>query len=499
MIKRIFTLSLLILSPLFWRGVGGEAQAQTGWNAVTGFGTNPGNLNMYSYVPIGITAKAPLVVAMHGCLENATIFSAQSGWNTLADNHKFYVVYPKQNAANNPDTCFNWFLPGDIERNQGEAYSIKQMVDYMKAHYNVDTTRIFVTGLSAGACMTNVMMACYPDVFIAGAVMAGAPYKAAENSTQALEIVYGTDTNTPVAWGDSVKSAYPTYTGAYPKVAVFQGSADYVVNPANETQVMYQWTNVHGASQTAASTIASFNGNPYVTKNIYNDPSGNEVMETYTITGMQHGIAVDTGTCYQKGGQTGAYSWEEAGMFSSFWAANFFNILNNNTININGITTVTVNQTGVTYSVTSSASTSYTWSVPVGASITSGQGSNQITVTFGSASGNVNVTETNSVSCKVGPLNLFVNVGSTTGVNQITANNTQVTAYPNPTDGIIYIQSRGVLQTIKVYNSLGEIVQLSTMHTSESRIDLSSYPAGIYILSLQEEGKVPSIRKIILR
>ncbi len=487
MMKRIYTSCFLFLTSCFM------TQAQTGWNAVTGFGTNPGNLNMYSYVPTGIVGNAPLVVVMHGCTQTATMVATQSGWNTLANRHKFYVVYPEQVAVNNSSECFNWFVSGDIQRNQGEAYSIKQMVDYMKAHYGIDTTQIFVTGLSAGACMTNVMMACYPDIFKAGAVMAGAPYKAGASA------LYGyTTTISPTAWGDSVKSAYPTYTGAYPKVAVFQGSADFVVSPSNETEIMKQWTNVHGASQTAASTISSFNGNAYVTKNIYNDPSGTEVMETYTISGMGHAIALDTGSCYQQCGQTGTYALEV--YFSScFWAAYFFNILNNNAININGITTVTVSQTGVTYSVTNTASTTYTWTVPAGASITSGQGTNQITVNFGSASGNVSVTETNSVSCKVGPLNLFVTVGgSTTGINQATGS-TQLTIYPNPTNGIIHIQSTGVLQTLKVLNSLGEVIQQSTTNTSESIIDLSSYPTGIYILFLQAEGKAPSIRKIILR
>lgn len=486
MIKKIFTLSVAFLLATTF------IYAQTGWNAVTGFGTNPGNLNMYSYVPVGIVGNAPLVVVMHGCTQNATTVATQSGWNTLANRHKFYVVYPEQVAANNSSECFNWFVNGDIQRNQGEAYSIKQMVDYMKAHYGIDTTQIFVTGLSAGACMTNVMMACYPDVFKAGAVMAGAPYKAGASA------LYGyTTTISPTSWGDSIKSAYPTYTGAYPKVAVFQGSADFVVSPSNETEIMKQWTNVHGASQTAASTVNSFNGNAYVTKNIYDDPSGNEIMETYTITGMGHAIALDTGSCYQQCGQTGTYALEV--YFSScFWAAYFFNILNNNAINISGVTTVSVSQTGVTYSVTNTASTTYTWTVPPGASITSGQGTNQITVSFGSTSGNVSVTETNSVSCKVGPLNLYVNVGSATGINQIAGNN-QLTVYPNPTDGILHIQSTGVLQTVKVLNSLGEIVQQFTLNASKLSIDLSSYPAGIYTLYLQEEGKISAVGKIVLR
>ncbi len=58
---------------------------------------------------------------------------------------------------------------------------------------------------------------------------------------------------------------------------------------------------------------------------------------------------------------------------------------------ISGTTTICPNATGITYSVTNVASTSYTWSVPAGASITSGVGTNAITVSFGSAAGTVSV------------------------------------------------------------------------------------------------------------
>ena len=484
MLKKILFIVLTTLSL--------STFAQTGWNAVSSFGTNPGSLNMYSYVPTGIVGKAPLVVVMHGCTQNATTVATQSGWNTLADRHKFFVVYPEQIAANNSSTCFNWFLQGDENRNQGEAYSIKQMVDYMKTHYNIDTTQIFATGLSAGACMTNVMLACYPDIFKAGAIMAGAPYKAGSSA------LYGyTSAPTPQAWGDSVKTGYPTYTGTYPKVAVFQGSADPVVSPSNETEIMKQWTNVHGASQTAAATINSFNGNIYVTKNTYNDNSGSEVVETYTLSGMGHAIALDTGSCYQQCGATGTYALEVY-FSSTFWAAYFFNILNNNTISVNGLQTVLANQTGVTYSVTPTASTTYTWTVPAGAGITSGQGTNQITVTFSTTSGNVSVTET-AATCKVGPLNLFVNVGGSSNINQITNSQNEVLVYPNPSKGVIHIQSEKTIQTIKIRNLLGEVIyNKQQVNVKENGIDVSSYPTGVYLIYIQAGDKSTTIKKIIL-
>jgi poly(hydroxyalkanoate) depolymerase family esterase len=164
-IKEILLLIAIvfILSPF---------QSQT-ISPVSGFGTNPGSLNMYNYVPSGISGPAPLVIALHGCTQTAAEYAAQSGWNKLANLHKFYMAYAEQVSANNSEKCFNWFDTTQVNKNVGEDLSIKQMKDYMVAHYDVDTTRIFVTGLSAGAAMTVVMLATYPQTYTKGAVMAG--------------------------------------------------------------------------------------------------------------------------------------------------------------------------------------------------------------------------------------------------------------------------------------------------------------------------------------
>jgi poly(hydroxyalkanoate) depolymerase family esterase len=300
--------------------------AQSGFFSVSGFGSNPGNLNMYAYVPPGLSGPRPLVVALHGCSQNASTFATETGWNTLALRHSFYVIYPEQNTANNASGCFNWFQPADYTRNQGEAYSIKQMVDHMRTNYNIDSNQVFVTGLSAGGCMTSVMLACYPEVFNKGAVMAGCPYQSASNSSQAVSAMQGAVTNTPAGWAALVTGAYPGYTGAYPQIAIFHGSADNVVNIGNQTELMKQWTGVHQANQTADLTLNAYNGNSFISKNMYADNNGLPVVETYTINGMYHGIALDTGQCYQQCGKTGTFSYEV--LFSStFFAAHFFNIL----------------------------------------------------------------------------------------------------------------------------------------------------------------------------
>ena len=153
---------------------------------VTGFGSNPGNLRMFKYVPSGLPAGAPMVVALHGCAQSASSYDDETGWQLLADRYRFSLLLPQQQSANNSSSCFNWFEAGDTARGQGEALSIKQMVDRMIADHGVATSRVYVTGLSAGGAMTSVMLATYPDVFAGGAILSGLPYRCATTQTAAF-------------------------------------------------------------------------------------------------------------------------------------------------------------------------------------------------------------------------------------------------------------------------------------------------------------------------
>ena len=180
--------------------------------AVTGFGSNPGALKMYTYSPSGVGPNAPLVVAMHGCTQGAQDY-VKAGWNNLADTWKFHVVYPEQQTANSSVRCFNWFEPGDTTRDQGEALSIKQMVDWAIANLSVDASRVYVTGLSAGAAMTSALLAVYPDVFAGGAIIGGIPFKCAQNQSDMTKCMSPGMDKTPAAWGQLVRGAVPDAAG----------------------------------------------------------------------------------------------------------------------------------------------------------------------------------------------------------------------------------------------------------------------------------------------
>ena len=136
---------------------------------------------MFAYVPEQLPRAPALVVVLHGCGQTAAAYDFGTGWSTLAKRYGFALLMPEQQRANNANTCFNWFNPGDIARGRGEAASIRQMIARMVADHEIDPRRIYITGLSAGGAMTSVMLAVYPEVFAGGAIIAGLPYGIASN------------------------------------------------------------------------------------------------------------------------------------------------------------------------------------------------------------------------------------------------------------------------------------------------------------------------------
>jgi poly(hydroxyalkanoate) depolymerase family esterase len=287
---------------------------------VTDFGSNPGGLRMWKYVPANMPQNAPLVLALHACSQQAADY-VKAGWNPLADKYKFYVLYPEQTTTNNALTCFNWAGnntnpitgqndPANLTRGMGENQSIKQMVDKMKADYSVDGKRVFISGLSGGAAQTALMLATWPDVFAAGATFAGIPYYCTTNKNQVTTCLNPGITHTPKEWGDLVRNDFSSYTGPWPRIAIWQGTKDSVVNPNNQTELMKQWTDVHGIGQTPTSSD-SVAAN--VARDIYADSNGVPVVEVLKVANMDHGVPVDA----KNGCGTAAQYFNDVGVCSA--------------------------------------------------------------------------------------------------------------------------------------------------------------------------------------
>lgn len=284
------------------------------------FGTNPGALRMFTYLPPNLSAECPLVVVLHGCTQTAAGYDQGAGWSTLARRYGFVLLFPEQQRSNNPNGCFNWFQKGDIERGHGEALSIRQMIAKMISDHEVDPRRVFVAGLSAGGAMASVMLAIYPDVFAGGAIIAGLPYGAATNVQQAFASMRQCPPRSAQAWGDLVRGASP-HDGPWPRVSVWHGAADAIVVPSNADETRKQWTNVHGLSVEPSFT-ETVDGFP---RQVWRNVDGEEVIESYTIPMMAHGTPIATGDDADRCGKAGAFLLE-VGISSSYYIAKFWGL-----------------------------------------------------------------------------------------------------------------------------------------------------------------------------
>lgn len=295
---------------------------------VTGFGSNPGQLKMFKYLPANLGPSRPLVVALHGCQQQASDYDDEPGWIKFADKYRFGLLLPEQQQANNSSRCFNWFLPGDNERDKGEALSIRQMIVKLTSDANIDPHKVYVTGLSAGGGMSAVMLATYPELFAGGAIIAGIPYKCANDANQALTEcgvgMFGLRVPmkdlSPSQWGSLVRHASGA-SGPFPRVSIWQGASDSTVNPQDQTELMEQWTNVLGIGQVPES-VDTIHGHAH---KLYKDNNGKVLLETVLINGMGHGTPVDPGNGEQQCGKAAPYILS-VGVCSSFYIAKFWGL-----------------------------------------------------------------------------------------------------------------------------------------------------------------------------
>jgi poly(hydroxyalkanoate) depolymerase family esterase len=285
-----------------------------------GFGSNPGDLKMYSFVPHDLPQNAGLVVVLHGCTQTAAAYDVGMGWSALAERYGFALLMPEQKQTNNANRCFSWFNPEDCRRDEGEAFSIRQMIARMEELHSIDPKKVFVTGLSAGGAMTSVMLATYPEIFAAGAIIAGLPYGIASNVEEAFRGMHQKSQLDAGALGDMVRSA-SHHKGPWPRVSVWHGGLDLTVNPSNASAIVNQWLDVHGLP----SAPMSFTKDAGRDHAIWWNADGETMVELYNIAHMPHGASIGVGEDDEYFGAVGPFLID-AGISSTYNIASFFGL-----------------------------------------------------------------------------------------------------------------------------------------------------------------------------
>ncbi len=255
---------------------------------VTNFGSNPSNLRMHVYVPDQRPAKPAILMAVHYCGGSGPAFFGGSDFARLADQYGFIVIYPSATRSGN---CFDVYSQQALRRDGGsDPVGIKSMVDWVVANRGGDADRVFVTGASSGAMMTNVLLANYPDVFKAGAAFSGVPascFATTPPNTWNGACAGGNVIKTAQQWGDLARAAYPGYTGPRPRMQLWHGTTDDILRYPNFGEAIKQWTNVHGLTQTPAYTDSP---QPNWTRTRYGGTGNAAPVEGISLQGVGHSL-----------------------------------------------------------------------------------------------------------------------------------------------------------------------------------------------------------------
>jgi poly(hydroxyalkanoate) depolymerase family esterase len=256
--------------------------------------TGPAGTRAYKgYVPSSYVkgTAVPLVVVLHGCTQNADVMRQLTRFDQLAETRGFIAVFPEQPSSANQLNCWNFFQDAHMHRGAGEPALIAGITNQMQQRYTVDPRRIYVAGLSAGAAMSSVMGATYPDLFAAVGVGTGCEY--ASTATCA-----GYQSADPA---QAAKAAYAEMGGrARPlPVIAFQGDQDTTIPPVNGDQLISQWQQTADLADDAAANGSipatatktkqdQVAGGRSYTVRSYGDAKGGELIQYWLVHGMGH-------------------------------------------------------------------------------------------------------------------------------------------------------------------------------------------------------------------
>ncbi|KAK2058212.1 PHB depolymerase family esterase [Colletotrichum caudatum] len=242
---------LLSLLPLL-------SQAEAALQRVNDWGANPTGLTMDISVPAKLAPNPAIILALHLCGGSGQAYSQQANYITASEQKGFIVIYPSSTHDNNCwDVASNATLTHD---GGGDSNGLANMVRYAIARYNADPKRVFVTGSSSGCMMTNVLSATYPDIFaaatcysgVAAGCVAGSP--GSSPTTSNGKCANAMVIKTGAQWADQVRDMFPGYTGNYPRIQTYHGTADGLVRPPNLGEQLKEWSTIHNVGLTTNVT-----------------------------------------------------------------------------------------------------------------------------------------------------------------------------------------------------------------------------------------------------
>ncbi len=179
----------------------------------------------------------PLIVMLHGCDQSATEFAQATRMNEWAQKLGYAVLYPQQSRAAHPHRCWKWYDRA-TQQGGGEVGLIVAMIGKAMASYPIDRSRIYISGLSAGAGMAHIVALHHPELFAAIGLHSGPLFGAGHSTMGALGVMKHGASGRVDSAIEEILGARPGFP-ALPTMLI-QGEEDEVVRPINQIQLMRQ-------------------------------------------------------------------------------------------------------------------------------------------------------------------------------------------------------------------------------------------------------------------
>jgi hypothetical protein len=147
--------------------------------------------------------------------------------------------------------------------------------------------------------MTELLLGLYPDIFKAGSSFAGMPagcHGPNDNSSNAKDYngsCAGDSSSikyTPQQWGDLARAMDPGYTGHRPRLQLFHGSADSIINFVNMAWSCDQYIDLLNLSTNPTKTNTGLTlGTHQASEQQWNNACGYLVLDAFDSIGGDHG------------------------------------------------------------------------------------------------------------------------------------------------------------------------------------------------------------------
>jgi polyhydroxybutyrate depolymerase len=124
------------------------------------------------YVPSSYNGShhVPLVLALHGAGDYGYFFAITTGWINLSEENNFIVVCPTGSISYPPG--FQWNIYNWVDSPDDVGF-LMALINQIKSDYLIDPSRIYMTGYSNGASMTNTFAFKHANVLAAIATVSG--------------------------------------------------------------------------------------------------------------------------------------------------------------------------------------------------------------------------------------------------------------------------------------------------------------------------------------